>query len=236
MDTTWKVLAHRPIEEITQRVWRVEGTLPGMALKRVMTVARLESGELVVHNPIALDDDSMKRLEGWGEVGFIVVPNGYHRLDAPRFAARYPKAKVLCPPAARGRVAKVVGVHGDYAALPRDPHVTLERLEGTADREGIMTIREEAGSTVVFNDAIFNMPDVAGFAGWMLRNVTQSTGGPRVSRIARLFLIADTKSFGAHVRRIADTERLARVIVSHHRTIDDEPADVLRGVASSIGA
>ena len=91
----WKVLPHRPIEQLAENLWRVQGSLEGMAIRRVMTLVRRASGELVIHNGIALDEESMASIEGWGKPATILVPNGYHRLDAPAFASRYPDAKVL---------------------------------------------------------------------------------------------------------------------------------------------
>lgn len=235
-ETRWTVLPHRPVEKLSERVWRVEGDLKGMDLKRVMTVARRADGGLVVHNAIALEEPMMKELDAWGPVRFIVVPNGYHRIDAPRFKARYPDAKVLCPKGARARVEQRVAVDGAYEDLPADEFVSLETLDGTGEGEGVMIVREGAGvgTTVVFNDAVFNMPHQPGFSGFVLRYVTASTGGPKVSRLARLALIKNKKDFAAHLTRIANLPGLARVIVSHHQTITDDPAGALRAVAASV--
>lgn len=231
---SWNVLPHRPIEKLSDRVWRVEGDLPNMPLKRVMTIARMTTGELVIHNAIALEESAMSEIEAWGPVAFILVPNAFHRMDAPAFATRYPKAKVLCPPAARPKVAKVVRVDGTYADFPSDPAVALELLEGVGDQEGVMSVRDASGGTLVFNDVLFNAPHVPGAKGFVLRHITASTGGPRVSRIARLFLVKNASAYADHLRKLADTERLVRVIVSHHETIDRSPAHVLRDVAATL--
>ncbi len=37
----WRVLRHRPIDRIEPNMWCVTGTVPGMSLKRVMTLVRL---------------------------------------------------------------------------------------------------------------------------------------------------------------------------------------------------
>jgi hypothetical protein len=230
----WPVLPHCPLEQLSPRVRRVEGDLEGMPLKRVMTIARTASGKLVVHNAMALDDAGMTALDAFGPVGWVVVPNGYHRIDAPRFARRYPDAKVLCPPGARAKVERVVRVDGTYADFPEDPHVRFEVLDGTREGEGVMIVTDEDGTTLVFNDAIFNMPHVTGFSGFVFKHLTQSSGGPRVSRIARLFLVAEKASFRAHLQRLANVPNLRRVIVSHHETITNEPTRVLREVAASL--
>lgn len=233
-NTVWKVLPHGPIEKLDASLWRVEAKLPNMDMQRVMTIAKRADGTLVIHNGIALDDAAMAAIDAWGKVGVIVVPNGYHRLDAKVFADRYPSARVLCPAGARAKVEEVVPVGGSYEDLPRDGVVDLETLDGTKGREGVMIVRAGGEASLVFNDAVFNMPHVAGVMGFVLRHVTGSTGGPRVSRIAKLFVVADKAAFRAHLERLADLPGLVRVVVSHHVTITDDPAGTLRRVAATL--
>lgn len=233
-DADWKVLAHDPIEKLSPNLWRVQGSLPNMALKRVMSVAKLGDGRLVVHNAMALDEPSMQELERWGEVAFVIVPNGFHRLDAPRFEKRYPNAKFLCPAGATKDVAKKVAVHGGYDALPKDARVSLSMLAGLGGLEGLMTVREDDGTSLVFNDAIFNSPHLPGVAGFVMKHVTLSTGGPKLTRIARLFLVKDRKAFAEELTLLSSTPGLRRVIVSHHEMITERPADVLRAVAATV--
>src|SRR4051812_39840203 len=114
----WTVLPHQAIEVLADNLWRVEGGLPDMPLKRVMTIVRRPAGGLVVHNAIALDDASMARIDAWGPVEYLVVPNGYHRLDAKVFKQRYPQARVLCPRGSSKKVAEVVAVDGSYEDFP----------------------------------------------------------------------------------------------------------------------
>jgi len=230
---TWTVLAHGPLEKLGDDVWRVEGALPGMSMKRVMTIARRADGQLVVHNAIALDDAAMKTLDALGPVGFIVVPNGYHRLDAPAFAKRYPNARVLAPRGARAKVGEVTTVHGDYGDFPADARVRLEHIDGTKDAEGVMIVEGADGATLVLNDIVFNMPHLPGFAGLVVRALG-SSGGPRVTRIARMFLIKDKGAARAHLERLAKTPRLARIVVSHHEVIADAPAETLARVAATL--
>jgi hypothetical protein len=234
VNTTWTVIGHRPIEKLSSRVWRVEGDLPNMPLKRVMTIVRRSDGQLVVHNAIALEDAAMKEIEAWGPIAFLLVPNGYHRLDAPAFAARYPGARVLAPPGSRDKVAEVVEGVGVYAEMPADAAVRLGLLDGVGEAEGYLTVEDETGTTLVLNDAVFNMPHVHGMQGFVLKHLTQSTGGPRVSRVGRFFLVKDKAAFVAQLHRLAETPKLVRVIVSHHETITDRPADALRAAAATV--
>jgi hypothetical protein len=234
VNTTWTVIGHRPIEKLSSRVWRVEGDLPNMPLKRVMTIVRRNDGQLVVHNAIALEDAAMKEIEAWGPIAFLLVPNGYHRLDAPAFAARYPGARVLTPPGSRAKVAEVVKDVGLYAEMTPDPAVRLGVLDGVGEAEGYVAVEDESGTTLVLNDAVFNMPHLHGVQGFVLKHLTQSTGGPRVSRVGRFFLVKDKAAFVAQLHRLADTPGLVRVIVSHHETITEHPGEALRAAAATV--
>jgi hypothetical protein len=232
--TRWTVLPHKPIERVSERLWRVEGALPNMPLQRVMTIARRSDGGLVVHNAIAVGDAALAELEDWGPVAAIVVPSGYHRLDAGVFHDRHPGARVICPRGARARVEEVVPVTGGYEDEPADPAVALETLDGTAANEGVMIVRDGDGAALVFNDIVFNMPHQRGVTGFVLRWIMASTGGPRVSRIARWFLAKDRPALRGHLERLADTPGLRRIVVSHHEVIDRDPARVLRDVAATL--
>lgn len=231
----WTVLPHRPIEKVTENLWRVEGDLPGMPLKRVMTVARRSDGSLLVHNGIALGDEEMRQIEEFGRIAFVVVPNGYHRLDAGAYKERYPQAKVLCPKGVREKVAEVVTVDGTYEDLLPDEAMSLTKLDGMGMREGVLLVWSQDGVTAVFNDVLFNMPHVGGMQGLVLKHLTQSTGGLRVTRVAKLFFIKDQAALRAHLERIADTPHLRRIIVSHHEMFVGDARTALRQVAATIG-
>jgi hypothetical protein len=231
--TDWRVLPHRPLEKVADNLWRVEGDLAGMPLKRVMAVVRTKDGRLVIHGAMALEETEMKKLEALGEPAAMLVPSGFHRMDAARFARRYPKMRVYCPHGARGRVASRVRLDGTYDDFEGDSSVRLEPVDGIGDAEGAMRVASEDGTTLVFNDILFNMPHPAGFGGVVTR-VLGSSGGPRVSRTARIALLKDPRALARRFVALAATPGLVRVMVAHHETITDRPADALRQVALTL--
>ena len=228
--TTWNVRPHGPIEKLSDRLWRIEARLESIDLRRVMTVARRADGTLVVHNAIPLGEAEMAELDAWGKVATIVVPNRFHRLDARPFSDRYPEARVLCPRGATRHVQKAVKVAGSYEDLPADGTVDLVSLDGTKEREGVMIVRGDVTS-VVLNDAVFNMDHAGGFFGFLLRLIGAS-GKPCVEVGMRWLMISDKKAFRAHIESLAALPRLAHVVVSHHKVIADDPAAVLRKVVA----
>lgn len=233
-NTTWNVLPHQPIEKLAENLWRVEGEVAGMPLRRVMTVAKRSDGDLVVHNAIALEPAAMSELDAWGKVRYLIVPNGWHRLDARIFQDRYPTASVYCPSGSRKKVEEVTAVKGTYEDFPRDSLVSLLTLDGMGKSEGVMLVQSADGATLVFNDALFNMPHGSGLQGFIFKYVTQSSGPLHVSRIGKLFLVKDRAAFRAHLERLAATPRLQRIIVSHHQTVAERAAETLKAAVADL--
>ena len=215
--TDWKVLSHGPIERLAENVWWVQGSLPGMSLKRAMTIVRLPDGRLVIHNAIALDDAGMKQIEAWGTPAFMVVPNGGHRLDAPAFKKRYPSLCVVAPKGSRARVEEVVPVDLTYAEFPDEASVRFETLHGIGDTEGAMIVRSPDGVTVVLNDAVFNMDRKRDPLGFFFTTILGSAPGPRVSRLAKLVFIKDKRALRSDLERLAATPDLQRLVVAHEK-------------------
>jgi len=214
----WTVLPHNPIEELAENLWLVNGALPGMSLRRNMLAARLTDGSLVLHNPIALDDAEMQRLESWGTPALIVVPNGWHRLDAKIFKDRYPNARVIAPRGARKKVEEVVPVDLTYDEYTSDdPTVRFEPIAGIADQEGALIVRSSDGETLILNDVVFNMDRKKDLAGFLFTTVLGSAPGPRVSRLTKLMLVKDRRALRADLERFATLENLVRLSVAHEK-------------------
>lgn len=232
----WTVLEHGAIEKLTEEVWTVDGRLPDMALRRRMTLVRLRDGSLLVHNAIPLDEGLMADIERWGEPRHLIVPNGFHRLDAHAWKARYPRSSVWCPEGARQRVEAVVATDGGYELMPRRDELAVEYLEGgrAAASEGVFTVRcADGGAVLIFNDALFNHPHATGFGGAMLR-IMGSSGGPRVTPLFRLVGVADRPRFAAHLRHLGSREGVRHLIPGHGLPVSLDAGGVLRQVADAL--
>lgn len=229
----WKVLEHGALAELGPELWRVEGALPGMALRRQMIVARARDGRLLVHNALALREEVQRELEALGEPTWLVVPNGWHRLDAKAYLARYPRLHVLCPRGSRAKVEQVVAVSATYDEAELPDGLALEHLRGVAEVEGVLRVSTREGTTLVFNDVIFNQPHLPGLFGLVYRLLGQS-GAPKVTLISRLWMVKDRRALAAHLEELAATPELVRVIPAHIEPITPDPAAVLRALAASL--
>lgn len=227
----WTVGSHEPFERLDEHLWHVADQVPGVPFNRHMTVVRLSSGELLIHNAICMDEESMARLEALGTPRYLIVPNHYHRLDAHAYKQRYPQLVVLSPRKSVNKV-KLVPVDGDYDSAPSDPHLHLEMLDGGS--EGVMRYTNDAGeTTLVFNDTLFNLGKPPGFKGLVIR-MMGSAGGPKVTRIGRMLVVDDRHALAAHLARLASEPKLHRIIPGHGALITDDAPDTLLGVARKL--
>jgi hypothetical protein len=230
----WRVLPHGKLEKLTSDLWRIQGTMERLPMPRAMTIARMRDGRLVIHSAVAVAEDTMREIEALGDVAVLLVPSRYHRIDAPRFVQRYPRLRVLCPRGARAHVAQVVRVDGTYEDFAGDERVRLDHVDGVGDAEGVMRVGSEDGTTLVFNDILFNLPHGPGLGGAALRLIG-SSGGPRVTRIARTFIVKDSRALARRFVALASgAPDLVRIVVSHGDVIEKEPAEVLRRVAGTL--
>ena len=229
---TWTVLPHGAIEKVAENIWRVEGSLPGPPIPRTMTIVRLSDGRLIIHSAVALDEPSMKEIESWGKLAFLLVPGIGHRLDAKIYKDRYPWITVMCPAGAQERVEQVLRVDRtdiDFA----DPNVTWATLDGTGGREGVLTVRSTGGTTLLLNDTMMNMaplPGVKGFIGRLMGFI----GPTKLPPLPKRLLVKEKPALRAHFERLAATPDLRRIIVGHGAVVSDGAADALRRVAATI--
>lgn len=213
----WRVLPHGPIQKLTENLWWVQGSLPGMSLKRVMTVVRKGNGELVIHSAIALEESAMRELEAWGTPSYLIIPNRGHRLDAPAYKSRYPALKVFTPRGGIKSVEEKLPVDGGYEQFPSDDEVRLEMLHGVQDGEGVMFVRSGDGLSVVLNDSMFNMDPKNDLLGRLFTTLAGSAPGPRVSRLAKLLFVKDQGALRQDLLRFAALPDVQRVIVAHEK-------------------
>lgn len=213
----WNVLGHGPIAKLASNLWWVQGDLPGMSLKRTMTVAKLRDERLVIYNGIALQEAAMQELQRWGTPAVLIVPSGFHRLDAPAYKQRYPQLQVLAPQGSRAKVEEVLAVDGSFEDFRGDDSVRLQTLRGLKEREGVMVVRSEDGTSVVLNDVVMNMDKKQDLLGYLFTTLLGSAPGPRISRLSKLALVADKQALRADLEALAATPDLVRVIVAHEK-------------------
>jgi hypothetical protein len=228
----WIVPQHDPFLVHEPELWSVEAELrPGSPMRRRMGVARLAEGRVALFNAVPLRDEALREIESVGRVEWVCIPAAYHTLDLAAFHARFPAARIVAPPGqVAGRVRRRVPVAGGWELLPgSDPRVRVIPLRGTKGEVVVV-----AGGTMFFpGDALMNLAHVPGIGGLLLRLVGTS-GGPKVTPVAKLFVVSDREALRTHLEELAAWSGLRRVVPCHGAVIEDDAAGVLRRVAAAL--
>jgi len=138
--------------ELLPGLWQPTGTL-AMPLKRHMTVARLASGELLLHSVVAMDDAGHAALEALGRPAVMVIPHPFHTLDAAFYKERYPNLVVV---AAEDTRAKLDGA----LAIDATPEEALPALQITPHvapgmrYEVVLEVPVSGGRALLFTDLL----------------------------------------------------------------------------------
>ena len=213
----WVVLPHGPIQELSENLWRVEGMLPHFSMRRVMTVVRLQTGKLLIHSAIAMNDESMAKLEAWGKPAILLIPHSRHMMDAPRYKQCYPSLRVFAPPAVLSKARAVVDVDGTFADVPKDPSFSLELLDGTGEAEAALIVHSADGTSVVLTEVVFDLEPPKSMLARAAMRLAGFGPGPRVTPVVKFELVKDKGRLTRHLQRLSAIPDLVRLIVAHSR-------------------
>lgn len=75
----------------------------GVRLRARSTVVRLADRRLLIHSPPQPSRELCDALDALGQIAYLVVPNCFHHLATPAFAAKYPSATVVGPRSAAAK-------------------------------------------------------------------------------------------------------------------------------------
>ncbi len=233
---TWKVLPHGKLTMIGGSMLTVTGDIhmPLVELPRRMTVVRLHDARLVIYSAIALDEDEMAALEVWGRPAFLVVPSDKHRLDAKIWRDRYPEMQVVTPQGARPKVEELLKVD-TVAPDFKDLDVEFIAVPGTRGHEAALMVHSASGCTLILNDLIGNIHGSKGFGGWLLRVMGFAGEEPHIPSVVKMMVINDAAALRLQLMEWAAMPTLTRIVVSHGDIIEDNPREVLRELAASLG-
>jgi len=101
-----QIQPYGPLQELAANLWVRDGEWNGTIFRRRMTICRLKSGDLVVHNAFQLKQKDVDELARLGGVAWILVPNRFHCSEAIFLRECFPAAKVVASPEARRALRK----------------------------------------------------------------------------------------------------------------------------------
>ncbi|HEY5459978.1 MAG TPA: hypothetical protein VIJ81_10970 [Sphingomicrobium sp.] len=229
----WTVLPHGPLREIDYSLLTVVGQIPMPIgnFPRRMTVVGLSKKRTALFSPIPLVEADMERIEALGEPAFLIIPSGFHRLDARPYKARFPKARVVAPSGAREAVSEAVPVDLVLDRL-EDADTSFITVAGTANREAALVVRRPGGASLIVNDIIAHVARPRGPGAWVMSRLFGfGARRPAIPRPIRSRLVADGAALAAQLDTWAEIPGLQRIVPSHGEIIEQQPAAELSRLA-----
>jgi len=181
-----------------------------------MTVARLASGVLWVHSPVAYTDQLRAALEALGKVGYLVAPSIFHDLYWPEWFQAYPDA---CFCAAPGLDQVLTDLHFSVE-LAADPCADWRDDLDQVLLAGMPRVNEtvflhRASGTVIAADMVFNYDATyqLNLASQLILRMSGTHGRLAMSRLFRMG-IKDRNATRGSIARVLSWE-FDRLLVGH---------------------
>lgn len=208
-----------PPREIAPNLWELSGEWNNKFGRR-MTVIRLKSGELFIHNAFHLKQADSKWLESLGTVKYIVAPNTFHCSEAGWMKREFPQAQLFVPKSKLAHFKRqgldAIDTESDFPDEIANELLYLPS-RGTKIEEAVFLHRPSR--TLILTDLAFNMGPV--FKGFekLVMNFNFLGGGFGPSRALKWVFTKDRNELRAFFKELLQLD-FDRVIVNHGEIVD----------------
>jgi hypothetical protein len=217
-----KIEPYDSIREIEPDLYTMDGDWGSTRFRRRMTILRIRSRELVIINPIRMEERDYAKLEALGLVTHIVAPNTFHNSDGEFYRKRFPLARFYPPGAAHtgwsAELRKEVEVHAVAGLRFLNETVFFHRVS----------------KTLVVTDLVFNMQDhVTGIEKLLFQiNKIYKRFGP--SRVFKWVFVKNKNLVGRSLDKILRWD-FDRVVMNHGDILERDGPTKIRQSFAEIG-
>jgi len=149
-------------EYVKDKIFIVEYPLrfAGMDIYGRMTLIRLNSGDLWLHDPCQIDAKLKGEIDQLGHVSFIIAPGNYHHLFVSDFQQHFPDAETfLCPGLEQKRPnLKFDWILGNRSDLRWQAEIDQILIQGTKYISEVVFLHKES-NTLILVDLLENIGD-----------------------------------------------------------------------------
>jgi hypothetical protein len=195
-----------------------------------MHVVSLGGGDLLVHSPAWINDETLAEVRALGTPRILFAPNHFHHLDLQRYRELFPEAVAVASAGALPRL-RARGHEGlrstDDVELPSGMRWLVP--DGTKSGEAWLSIDGDGGPTWLVCDAFFNAPSLRGFEGVMLR-MSKAGAGLSIGVTYTALCIRDKSRYREDVLEALAREQPRRVLFSHGDPLETDAATALAGI------
>lgn len=218
------------LNQLHANLWELERPLkaPGLRVGHRMTVARLASGELWVHSPVAFEELIARALAGLGVASHFIAPSIYHDLHWPEWFAHYPNATFYCAPGVNEEHAKLAFQRVLSPTARESWEAELPKvLIGGMPKLNEFVFLHAASRTLVVADLLFNFDlNQQSLLGKLFLKLNGIYGRAGCSRLFRR-LIQDRAAFRASIEEILRWD-FERILLGHGNIITSNGHRILR--------
>ena len=171
----------------------------------------------------------MKKLEQLGPIQVIVIPSAMHRIDAKRFATRYPNATFVCPEAARAAASEVVDTLEPLEKTLTPHGIVVHTPKGLKPSEHALQLPlQDGGKALLLNDCLFNLGanPPRGFGGFILK-LLGSVRPLGITPLGKKLMLEDANDFRDYLSNLSEIDGLRVLCVSHGTPIQESVSDAL---------
>ena len=101
-----------------------DGDVPGLPIRRRMTIIKLATGNLMFFNAVPLEHEALEEVRSWGKPATLVVPHHQHMIDGHAFREKL-GLKLYGPAQLAKEISQRAELAGDLDAIPKDDHVLV---------------------------------------------------------------------------------------------------------------
>jgi len=190
-----------------------------------MTIFRLPSGGVLLHSPIALDDEVARAIASLGRVAALLAPNSFHYVFVADYLERFPVARLFAAAGLPERVPTLPPATLVGAVSPPAWEGSVEPIAfGPIGSFAEVVVYHPASATLVLTDLAFNMvryENAADRLGWRLFGVPPRFGP---SRTARFTLLRDPVAARPFLQAMLERP-LRRILVAHGDPLEHNAHD-----------
>jgi hypothetical protein len=228
-----KIFPHGKLEALAPNLWQVRGSM-SFPLRRNMTVYRLPDGTLLLHSVVALDEEGLRALEALGRPSVMVVPHGFHRMDAGFYRRRFPDLRVACPAEGKKRTEELCKVDGTPEELLVPLGLKVHPVTGVRMGEFAIEVDIPGGKALITNDVVGG-PTPGEKVSFVMRLIGPPAGPTLgVARIFRFRMVKDKVALRHWLHLMAENPALQIITVSHGPPVTSDCAAALRDAAATI--
>jgi hypothetical protein len=228
----WIVTRHDPIEKLDDNLWTVAGDVPGVPIRRRMSIVKMSSGDLLFFNAVPLEDELLEEVRAWGRPALLVVPHHQHMIDAHAFREKL-GLKLYGPKECERDIRARAELEGTLEAIPPDGDVTVQAVPGVKLGEPAIIVRSGGGArtSLLFGDVIQNNPKHS--TKFMFR-LMGFAGGPKVVPVFKMMFMKDKPKMRDQLVAWSELSGLTRLVPAHGEIVGAGASQALRGAADAV--